>query len=133
MDTFPYGSLSHGYALGTPRWRILDSGIAVMELGNGVLRTRDELGQVLCAIELRWEALLLADTVTLWTFFAAHRIDTFLWQDTGRGPLSTALAQYWECRFDPRTPPTIVPRDGTYDLYDGEILLLPVVPTVASP
>lgn len=129
MDSFPYSSLSHGYTRGWPRWRVIDSGEAAMQLGNGVLRTRDELGQSIYAIDLVLSAMTKADAVTIWTFIASNRAKIFLWTDTGRGPLSTADAQVWPCRFDPGSPPSIVPREDGRSYYDVRITLLPVLPT----
>jgi len=125
MKTFPAHALSRRYELGWPRPRIKDSGTVSMRLGNGTLRTRDELGQDIVAQELRYLALTEADTAILDAFRAAHRGGTkFYWPD----PMTYLT---YEARYDPATPPVIVPSSERPETYDAEILVLPKVPTVA--
>lgn len=133
MDTFPAHALSRSYSLGTPRWRLIDAGSASMTLGSGVLRTREELGQAIYAVDLRIEGLTESEAGVIWTFAAGHRGETFWWSDPKIGPFSAVKYATFECVFSPDQPPQIAPRPGTHDRYDAEIILLPILPTVAVP
>ncbi len=124
MKTFPIHALSRPYTQGYPRPVTIDSGVAAMQLGNGALRTRDELGQAIEAHELRIEGLTGADAGLLRDFYSAHRAATFYWAD----PEDYAT---YESRFDPGTPPVIVPAADLPGRHDATIRLLPVVPTAA--
>lgn len=131
MIVFPYHAISRAYTLGTPIWRQIQSGVAAMELANGVMRTREELGQAVYAIDLRLEGLSQADALVIWAFCRTYRASTFWWSDPKVGPFSTAAYETWECCFDPASPPQITPRPNTHDCYDASITLLPILPTVA--
>ena len=121
MKTFPHHALSRGYLLGYPQKPILDSGVVAMQLGNGVLRTRDELGADVTARDLRYECLTAADITILENFRDDHRATTFYWADN-----KTYLT--YECRFDPTAPPQVVPNAVTPNHYDYQARLLPVLP-----
>lgn len=133
MQTFPYYLLTRPYAAGTPIWRPTDSGTATMRLGNGILRTRDELGQSLYAIDCRIEAMTQTDALAVWSFIQAHRAATFYWPDAKVGYLSSSLYETWQVQFDPESPPSLVPTDSVLDTYDVHMILLPVLPTVSVP
>lgn len=132
MDTFPAHALSRSYTLGTPRWRVTDPGVAAMTLGSGVLRTRQELGQPIYAVDLRLEALTQAEALALWSFVLAHRAESFWWSDPKLGPLSASQYATWEVVFDPAAWPRIDPRPNTHDRYDADMTLIPVLPAVAA-
>ena len=121
MKTFPHHALTRGYLLGYPQKPILDSGVVAMQLGNGVLRTRDELGADVTARDLRYECLTAADITILENFRDDHRATTFYWADN-----KTYLT--YECRFDPTAPPQVVPNAVTPNHYDYQARLLPVLP-----
>ena len=124
METFPIHALSRPYTAGSPCRVVFDSGVASMTLGDGVVRTRDALGQALIAHEVELHGLSSADNTILEDFYAAHRADTFWWAD----PLSYVT---YECRYDPMSPPRISPRADMPRYYDAVIRLLPVVPTAS--
>ena len=124
MKTFPHHALSRGYLLGYPQKPILDSGVVAMQLGNGVLRSRDELGADVTARDLRYECLTAADIAILENFRADHRATTFYWAD------NKSYLTY-ECRFDPANPPQVVPHAEVPNHYDYAARLLPVLPTVS--
>lgn len=92
MAHFPYYMLTHAYLIGTPEWRILDSGVVAMRMGNGVLRVRDEFGQAVYAIDLKFAGLSAADAAILFAFKATHKrgVSLFYWQDVLVGPESTS-------------------------------------------
>jgi hypothetical protein len=134
MRTFPYHLISRAYTVGTPTWRTLESGVVTMQLGNAVLRARDELGQGIYAIDLRLDCLPQADAALLNVFRESTKrgVTPFYWQDPLLGPLATSRWQTWTCRFDPATPPRIVSRGAGRHYYDADITLLAAVPTVAT-
>ena len=126
MKTFPLHLLTRSYTLGTPRPRILDSGVASMRLGNGVLRARDELGQAIVAYDLKLTALPAADADLVDDFYLEHArgVTPFYWAH----PLK---ALTYSVGFDPDTPPQIVPSTEVPGAYDVDVMILPVVPTIA--
>lgn len=134
MYTFPLHLMTRCYTLGTPRWRVTDSGVAALTLGTGVLRARDELGQALYGIDLRFDHLSEADVLVLNTFITLHKrgVTTFYLPDPGLGPLATARWQTWTCRLDPANPPRIEPHGQAYRVYHADIPLLAAVPTAAT-
>jgi len=124
MNTFPIFALSRPYTLGTPSWRPIESGVAALQLGNGTLRTRAELGQPIWAIDLQLDALTAADKAILDAFYLAHRAGTFYFPHTD---FTT-----YTCRFDSQSPPQIVPSREMTARYDATIVLLLVVPTATT-
>jgi len=124
MDTSPISALSRSYTLGFPKRSILDSGVAAMQLGNGVLRTREELGQAIVAYDCRLDGLTADDKEIIEDFYTDHRAETFYWSHP-----KTYLT--YESRFDPESPPQVTPMPGVLDHYIAELRILPVVPTTA--
>lgn len=125
MDSFPIDSLTRSYTVGTPRWRITDSGVTAMALGIGANRIRDALGQAIWAIDCRLDGLSSADRDLLEDFYADNRASEFYWYDPLR-------ALTYEVTFDYANPPQIVPRGDGSGTYDVDMVLIPAVPTVAA-
>lgn len=133
MKAFPCHMLTRAYTLGTPRWRILQSGLVTMQLGNAVLRARDEFGQALYAVDGRIDGLSEAAAAIIWAHWRANNrgVTTFYWSDPLRGPEADGAYETWVVRYDPATPPRLDPHTQGYSRWDAELTLLPVVPTTA--
>ncbi len=122
MDTFPIASLSRAYALGTPHWRPIDSGVAAQRVGSGILRTRARLGQAVHAVDLQFFALSAADRDLLVDFYEDNRAETFYWPDWHS-------MQTYVCVFDPDGPARPYPSATVPGAWDVAYTLLPLVPT----
>ncbi len=133
MTAFPIHHLSRSYLLGTPDWRVIDSGVDSMRLGNGVLRTRDRLGQAVYAIDLSFRGLTTADARILHGHYLSHKrgATPFLWPNTSIDSLAETLYETYWCSYDSTTPERIVPQENGYGLWNATITLIPALPTVA--
>jgi hypothetical protein len=106
-----------------------------MQVGTGVLRVRDELGQAVYAIDLRLDYLTQEEADTLHDHYADHNrgLTSFQWSDVLRGPLADGPYETFLCRYDPANPPQIAPSDAAHTRWMAQITLLPVLPTVRLP
>jgi len=119
METFP--TLTRRSALGHPRPVVLDSGVASMRLGNGLLRTRDELGQAIAAYDDLRPYAPAADATAFDAFYTANRAALFYWTH----PVTSTT---YVVRFDPENPPQVTPRNDAEEYYDITYRVLPQTP-----
>ena len=119
MDTFPIASLSRAYALGTPQWRIVDTGVASQQAGPVGLDSRERLPEPRYAVEIRFEALTAADMEILEEFAEDNRIAEFEWTDYATDAAHVVI-------FDPESPSRPSPSPVVPGGYDVQYTLLAV-------
>jgi len=119
METFPIASLSRSYALGTPQWRIVDTGVASQQAGPLVLYSRERLPEPRYAVDIRFEALTAADMEILEEFAEDNRIAEFEWTDYATDVAYVAI-------FDPDSPSRPAPSPVVPGAYDVQYTLLVV-------
>ena len=81
METFPDHAISRAYAMGTPRWRAIDSGAMIVRTGDGSPRVRDRWGRRIDAVDLEYQALTATDAELLHSFWLLTRAERFYWRD----------------------------------------------------
>ena len=119
MDTFPIASLSRSYALGTPHWRPIDSGVSAQRVGRLVLDSRERLPEPRYAVDIRFEALTAADMEILEEFAEDNRIAEFEWTDYATDAAHVVI-------FDPEAPSRPAPSQVVPGAYDVQYTLLVV-------